>query len=385
MHINKCLDLFNRKELIKKFTVLINLLDNLQQDEKVDVINELRYIIHQHSPFNKEPIDHIIWVKSDKIQGNDYNPNVVAPPEMELLTVSIDNDGYTQPIVSWKDGNYYEVVDGFHRNRVGKECKKIRKRIHGYLPITLINKTRSEKEDRIASTIRHNRARGKHTVLGMSDIILELKNKNWTNERIAKQLGMDQDEILRLCQITGLTKLFSDQDFSKSWDIEDSEFNDNDEVSISDDINTYDKSETEKFRTINTNNENRIFHKYTEWECYKAGFYNTTKQGMTKEECEQAYCIFLSDIVRFSKALEKVINEWKKSCEHYLSNSSMNRIAWLGQAAMCYETGIPSTYRNGFNLLSEEQQVKANETALYYLNKWLEKNNLDKIDMQEAL
>ena len=102
---------------------------------------------------------------------------------MKLLQLSIGEDGYTQPIVAWGTNGYYEVVDGFHRNRVGKECKEIRERIHGYLPIVNINSGRTDKADRVAATIRHNRARGKHTVAGMSDIVLELSRRNWSDEK----------------------------------------------------------------------------------------------------------------------------------------------------------------------------------------------------------
>ncbi|MFW9899656.1 MAG: IbrB-like domain-containing protein [Candidatus Thorarchaeota archaeon] len=372
-------------EILQLFNLCLKKINKLDIENKIDCINEIKILLHKNSPFVNEPVDCVIWKKNKEIKANDYNPNIVAPPEMELLKVSIENDGYTQPIVSWKNETFYEVIDGFHRNRVGKECKQIKKRIYGYLPITVINDNRSEKGDRIASTIRHNRARGKHTVLGMSDIILELKNRNWTNERIAKQLGMDEDEILRLCQITGLAKLFANQEFSKSWDIVDSEFNQNDKEPLSDDITIYDQSETENFRTVNTNDENRIFHHYSKWECYKAGFYNTTMEGMKREECEQAYCDFLKNNVKFEDALNHVINEWKYSCEHYLTNSALNRIAWLGQAAICYATGIPSTFRSGFNLLTQEEQKHANEIALKYLNKWLNNNNRQKITMEEAI
>ena len=110
---------------------------------------------------------------------------------------------------------------GFHRNRVGRECIDVRQRVHGYLPCAVINAEKQEKGDRIASTIRHNRARGKHAVSAMSEIVVELKRRNWSDEKIAKQLGMDTDEILRLTQITGLAEMFSDQEFSNSWDIDD--------------------------------------------------------------------------------------------------------------------------------------------------------------------
>jgi hypothetical protein len=301
---------------------------------------------------------------------------------MTLLEHSIEADGYTQPVVVWRDGKNYEVVDGFHRNRVAKESLLVSARIKGHLPVVIINKEREERNDRIAATIRHNRARGKHTISGMTDIVIELKRRNWSNERIAKELGMDADEVLRLCQITGLADLFTDQEFSKSWDVE-GEITETDFQELSDDIETY-GDEADNFRTVNTSDENRVFHKWHDWECYKAGFYNTTKPGMTKHECEQAYREFLSDTKRFSDTLEHIIVEWKNSCEHYLTNTAMNRIAWLGQAAICYAEGIPSVFRGGFDLLSTEQQDAANNVALTYLNKWLVANGRPHVGMEEA-
>lgn len=178
----------------------------------------MRSALHEISPFAMEPVDCVVWVPCDQVEANDYNPNTVAPPEMRLLEVSIGEDGYTQPIVAWGTNDYYEVVDGFHRNRVGKESKAIKERIHGYLPITLINQDRQDKGDRIAATIRHNRARGKHQVAAMSDIVLELSRRNWSEAKIGRELGMEPDEVLRLKQITGLAELFADADFSKAWE-----------------------------------------------------------------------------------------------------------------------------------------------------------------------
>lgn len=203
-------------------TALRNSLEGLEGDELIAVINELRQTISEFSPFQSEPVDCVLWVKNDRVHSNDYNPNSVAPPEMELLRLSIDADGYTQPIVAMPDpDSTFEVIDGFHRHRVGKECADITARVQGYLPIVLIRETQSDKSDRMASTIRHNRARGKHRVEAMSEIVIELKKRNWTDERIAKNLGMEPDEVLRLCQISGLAGLFSDEDFSASWDIDD--------------------------------------------------------------------------------------------------------------------------------------------------------------------
>ena len=191
----------------------------LPLEDQVEALNEIRGILHAIGPFKDEPVDLVKWVKSDEVFANDYNPNSVAPPEMKLLEHSIQADGYTQPIVAWCTAGKYEVVDGFHRNRVGKESKIVRDRINGYLPIATVNTERTDKSDRIAATIRHNRARGKHQVSAMSDIVIELKRRNWTDEKIGRELGMDPDEVLRLTQITGLAEMFADKDFTASWDI----------------------------------------------------------------------------------------------------------------------------------------------------------------------
>jgi ParB-like chromosome segregation protein Spo0J len=142
----------------------------------------------------------------------------VAPPEMKLLERSISADGYTQPIVSWRRDDIHEVVDGFHRHRVGKESQEVRDRIHGYLPVVVINSSREDKGDRMASTIRHNRARGKHRVDAMSEIVVELKRRRWSDEKVGKELGMDPDEVLRLTQVSGLAEMFADRDFSEAWE-----------------------------------------------------------------------------------------------------------------------------------------------------------------------
>jgi ParB-like chromosome segregation protein Spo0J len=377
--MNKPMEIAKEIIIKEKLDSLIDSILNLELDEKVEHLNKIRKELHSISPFKDNPVDLVQWVKNDEVKGNEYNPNVVAPPEMELLRISIDSDGYTQPIVTWINDNQIEVIDGFHRHRVGKENEEIREKIHGYLPIVGIRESQEDKNNRIASTIRHNRARGKHTVDSMSDIILELKARNWTNKRIAKNLGMDEDEILRLCQITGLADVFSDEEFSRSWDIENAE--QPDFVKL-DEFTDFDESE--QSRTVNTSDETRVFHKWEDWECQKAGFYKNTYPGKTKQECEQEYAEFLTDIPRFEIAMDRVINEWVNSSEHYLTNQAMNRIAWMGQASMCYDTGIPSAFCGGFNLLSEEQQKIADESALKYINKWLEKNNREPVTMEQA-
>jgi ParB-like chromosome segregation protein Spo0J len=210
----------NLKNLLENLTNIFNELDNLPLKQKVETINTIRLALHNHSPFKSEPVDCVQWIANTEVKANDYNPNTVAPPEMKLLELSISEDGYTQPIVSWPDEGKYTVIDGFHRHRVGKESKPIQKRVHGYLPLVVINQDRTDRSDRMASTIRHNRARGKHGVDSMSDIVVDLKKRNRSEDWIAKHLGMDADEVLRLCQVSGLVEMFSNSEFSKSWDID---------------------------------------------------------------------------------------------------------------------------------------------------------------------
>ncbi len=365
---------------MKKTQELIKEINKLSIDKKIEAINDVKKALHEISPFKNEPVDCVLWVKNDNVVANDYNPNKVAPPEMELLEVSIMYDGYTQPIVTWSntEKGKTEVIDGFHRNRVGKESKVVNNRVLGYLPVVDIRKEQSGKNDRIASTIRHNRARGKHQVDAMSEIVIELKNRNWSNSRISKQLGMDEEEVLRLCQVSGLEHLFSDKDFSRAWVSEDS----NEKY-----IPVHDKLlplEIEQYRAGNTNDIDRIFHTWDKWECYKAGFYETSVIDKSHDECENIFKEVLSNKNKFSKALHAVITEWKNSCEHYLTNKSMNRIAWLGQASVCYLTGVPSRYSSCWFDIPESKRDEADELALEYLNKWLGMNNRELVTLSEA-
>jgi ParB-like chromosome segregation protein Spo0J len=164
------------------------------------------------------PVYNVIAVSVEKIQANAYNPNSVASPEMKLLYESILNDGYTMPIVCYylPEIDKYEIVDGFHRYTIIKKHKDIFDREEGRLPVVVIDK---DITNRMASTIRHNRARGSHSIDLMSNIVAELIEMGKSDKWIAKHLGMDADELLRLKQITGLASLFKDKEFSKSWEI----------------------------------------------------------------------------------------------------------------------------------------------------------------------
>jgi ParB-like chromosome segregation protein Spo0J len=201
-------------QIIDKLTELPN------DGARVEALNRIRLALHEVSPLKHEPVDCVQWVRAERVQANDYNPNTVAPPEMELLRHSITEDGYTQPIVTWAtEGGLLEVVDGFHRHRVGRECAEVRDRVLHFLPVVVANDSRTDRGDRIASTIRHNRARGKHRIDGMSAIVVELKRRNWSDEKIGRELGMDPDEVLRLAQISGIAEMFADREFSEAWEI----------------------------------------------------------------------------------------------------------------------------------------------------------------------
>jgi hypothetical protein len=329
--------------------------------EQVALLNELRGVLREFSPFKDEPVDYVEWVVGDVVHANDYNPNTVAPPEMELLRLSINADGFTQPIVTMPDDDGRAVIDGFHRNRVGKEMPDVAARLHGYLPVVRIRHDREGRNDRIASTIRHNRARGKHRVDAMSDIVVELKSRNWPDERIARELGMEPDEVLRLCQMSGIADLFSDDEFSASWDVADP----------ADDFEGMDEDIPES--EVPGGPTGRIYHTWDKWEAFAAGFFDSAppNRTLTEPRMKAMYADFLRDIPRFQKAMDGVFQDWPRSTEHNLSNDRMNRIAWLGQAAMCWDTGVPAAFCNGYSLLTKTEQREADLAALGHLNKWL--------------
>ena len=290
-------------DVLSDAQVIVEKINSLSFKSKIYAINKLRKMIHEISPFKNEPVDCVEWIPANDVSANDYNPNSVAPPEMRLLEHSIIEDGYTQPIVAWKNGGVFEVVDGFHRNRVGKESDRVRKRVFDYLPLTIINESRLDRSDRIAATIRHNRARGKHRVEAMSDIVIELKRRNWSDDKIGRELGMEPDEVLRLCQITGLAEAFKDQEFSEAWEVN----------RTSGQIKPGEELLSDVLENIETNDNGRIFHEWDKWECYRHGFYAEKPEGMTQDAGEERYREFLSDLQRFEGSLKIITSEWKYS------------------------------------------------------------------------
>ena len=196
------------KDKIKK------LFDNSQN--KVSFINELREYLHSISEI-QQPIDNVIWVPLEMVEPNDYNPNSVAKLEMGLLYKSIEHDGYTQPVVTIYDEKKkkYIIVDGFHRYFVCKTQKDIQERNKGCLPIVVIKKDINE---RMAATIRHNRARGEHSITGMGSMVFKLLENGWKDEEICNHLGMEPEELLKLKHISGFSKLFKDVEYRKAWE-----------------------------------------------------------------------------------------------------------------------------------------------------------------------
>lgn len=189
----------------------------LGHTEPIEMLQEIREFLHSISPIKSQPIDMVRWVPISMVQANDYNPNSVASSEMRLLYLSILNDGYTQPIVTIYDGDIkkYVIVDGFHRYFVCKNNKDILERNKGFLPIVVIDK---EINDRMASTVRHNRARGKHSIQGMSSMVFSLLDNGWGDSEICNHLGMEPEELLRLKHITGFSKLFENAEYSRAWE-----------------------------------------------------------------------------------------------------------------------------------------------------------------------
>lgn len=206
-------------EIIEKANELASLLEAIpDRGAKIDALNQVRAILHQVSPLKHHPVDYVHWQKSEDVEGNEYNPNAVAPPEMKLLIRSIEEDGYTMPIVTFPDTETIRIVDGFHRRKAERTSRPIHESTFGYIPVSTIRPEKRQVSDRMASTIRHNRARGTHSVDLMVNIVAELTEAGMGNAWIMKNIGMDADELLRLKQVSGLAALFKDRAYSRAWE-----------------------------------------------------------------------------------------------------------------------------------------------------------------------
>jgi ParB-like chromosome segregation protein Spo0J len=203
--------------IVNNAKILFEQLAHLGDEDRMDAINQMRVELHEYSPMKDNPVDCVLWIPQDEIKSNSYNPNAVAPPEMSLLEKSISEDGYTQPVVVWQENdNHYEIIDGFHRSLVAN-TPAIYGQVKGRLPVAITNQDRTRLSDRMASTIRHNRARGEHSIDLMQKIVADLVESGMSDLWIMKNIGMDVDELLRLKQLTGLAALFKDKEFSRSW------------------------------------------------------------------------------------------------------------------------------------------------------------------------
>lgn len=191
--------------------------DYYAAEDQQEFLNTLREYLFQLSPRKSQPIEFVRWVPLDMVQANDYNPNSVAKNEMRLLYVSISHDGYTQPVVTFWDEDLgkYVIVDGFHRYTIMRTNKDIYDLNDGMLPIVVIDK---DINDRMASTVRHNRARGKHSVAGMGQIVFNMLQNGASDEEICAEVGLEAEELARLKYVTGFAKLFADTEYGQAWE-----------------------------------------------------------------------------------------------------------------------------------------------------------------------
>ena len=208
--------------IIEQAKALAGQLAQLPDEEAIQVLNQVRQVLHEVSPFKGHPVDYVEWVPSEQVEANTYNPNRVAPPEMKLLETSIRENGYAMPLVVLDDKDDQaergtkRIVDGENRGFIGKTSKAVRKQTRGYLPVSYIRPGRWELTSRMAATIQFN-VHGEATVQGLSDLVLEFSRKGWSDERISKKLVMEPDKVLRLRQLVSLVDMFRDHTFSEAW------------------------------------------------------------------------------------------------------------------------------------------------------------------------
>lgn len=196
-------------------------LGELPLDERIETLNRIRAEFHRVSPFKDEPVDFVQWVASGRIYANSYNPNHVAPQELELLRISIREDGFTQPVVCHADeDDTFEIVDGYHRSLTGRKAP-LNRRLYGYLPVTQV--AGSDLASRMAATVRHNRARGKHRVQSMTELVASMEREGVDRAAIARALGMDAEEMLRLTRHGGAAAALAGASYSQAWEAQEDE------------------------------------------------------------------------------------------------------------------------------------------------------------------
>jgi ParB-like chromosome segregation protein Spo0J len=208
-------------------SLLVEQLSAIEDNARIDALNEVRKALHEVSPLKHHPVDLVLWVDANNILGQPLNPNTVAPPEFKLLVHSMTQNGITMPVVSHvceTNGALTRItVDGFHRGKAVKEVPEINKSTMGRLPVTQIRADRTDDASRIAATIEHNRARGEHRVDSMSELVRQLVQAGWRENKIQEELGMGPDELRRMKQLTGLADMFAARDYSEAWEVKESD------------------------------------------------------------------------------------------------------------------------------------------------------------------
>ena len=184
-------------------------LASLNDDQRIDALNAFRLAMHELSPFKAQPVDCVLWIRDEAVTTNNYNPNHLAAAEARLLQRSLERDGFTQPlVVSARGQQRYEIVDGAHRRQLCRSRPALQKALHGYLPVACL--TENSRASRLASTVRHNRARGRYHAGAASELVRELSGLGWTDSKIASELGMSAAEVQKMKQLNGLLELFSE-------------------------------------------------------------------------------------------------------------------------------------------------------------------------------
>ncbi len=213
------------EEIVNQAKNLFEKLAHLNDEDRMDTINEIRLALHGQSPMKHHPVDCVLWIKQEEVQANSYNPNKVAPPEMASLKISIETSGYTQPTVVWQEdteNGMYEIIDGYHR-WLTSQIPSISERVMGRLPVAIANQERTGLASRMGATVLHNESRGEPDVELVQKMVTDVVNSGMSDKWIMENFGMDADKLLRLKQLTGIAALFRDQEFSCSWVTQDRE------------------------------------------------------------------------------------------------------------------------------------------------------------------
>ncbi|WP_158612423.1 ParB N-terminal domain-containing protein [Erwinia psidii] len=198
--------------------IIDEMLSRVSLEQKIEIINTIKSTISKHSPFGHHPVDCIQWVKMGDIRTNDYNPNTMPPAEEKLLHLSILRSGYTKPLLVRKEKNGHVIIDGVCRFNIAMRSAELQQLNFGYFPVAQLNEPHYSSQD-MATAIRHNRARGKHCIKGMINIVASLTESGWSIDKISHELGMEHDEVLRLKQISGLYNLFAEEEYSEAWTV----------------------------------------------------------------------------------------------------------------------------------------------------------------------